>query len=359
MWEQDKVRQGEQPASTQGIIEVRVIVHRLFRPSPPERSCCTRGDEIAAIALDAAGRGMRKIAAAKGAIPDSTRHRRPGESHCRSVRLIDKANPRGMRPRDASRGPLDFIGPGRGMSRSRRTPNNARSQARRVSEALKAAYPQAVCGLVHSDPYQLLVATILSAQCTDSRVNQVTPELFRRYPDSSSLAGADSAELEGLIRSTGFFRAKARNLLAMAKQVVERHGGRIPRDLEALTALNGVGRKTANVVLGTAFGIAEGVVVDTHVKRLVHRSRHELGQDSRADRARSDGGDPSCGLGGSEPPADPARAESLPGAPTPVRDLPFAAICPKVGVSTPAKDPRTRPASRRPGDAKGTGSQSA
>ncbi len=157
------------------------------------------------------------------------------------------------------------------MSGSRRAAASPKSQARRVLDALKSAYPEAVCALVHTDPYQLLVATILSAQCTDVRVNQVTPALFRRYPDSCRLAKAEPSELESLIRSTGFFRAKARNLLAMAKQVVERHGGQVPVDLESLTALSGVGRKTANVVLGTAFGVAEGIVVDTHVKRLAHR----------------------------------------------------------------------------------------
>ena len=136
---------------------------------------------------------------------------------------------------------------------------------------LKRAYPEAVCALTHANPYQLLVATILSAQCTDARVNMVTPELFRRFPDPASLARPEPGDLEALIRSTGFFRAKARNLLAMAKQVVERHDGEIPRDFDALTALAGVGRKTANVVLGTAFGIAKGIVVDTHVKRLAKR----------------------------------------------------------------------------------------
>jgi endonuclease-3 len=143
--------------------------------------------------------------------------------------------------------------------------------ARRVCDALKRAYPEAMCALNHSDPYQLLVATILSAQCTDARVNLVTPELFRRFPDCSSLAKAEPSELEELIRSTGFYRAKARNLLAMAHQVVERHGGEVPVELAALTALSGVGRKTANVVLGTAFGVADGIVVDTHVKRLAQR----------------------------------------------------------------------------------------
>jgi endonuclease III len=157
------------------------------------------------------------------------------------------------------------------MAKSRGTDSDRTTHVSRVVDALKREYPETSCALVHADPYQLLVATILSAQCTDARVNLVTPELFRRYPDASRLASAVPSELESLIRSTGFFRAKARNLLAMAKQVAERHAGRIPDDLPALTALSGVGRKTANVVLGTAFGIAEGVVVDTHVKRLARR----------------------------------------------------------------------------------------
>ncbi len=152
-----------------------------------------------------------------------------------------------------------------------RKAHRGKAHVLRVVETLRTEYPEPSCALVHANPYQLLVATILSAQCTDARVNLVTPGLFRKYPDASRLATADPAELEGLIRPTGFFRAKARNLLAMATQVVERHGGEIPGDLAALTALGGVGRKTANVVLGTAFGIAEGIVVDTHVKRLARR----------------------------------------------------------------------------------------
>lgn len=144
-------------------------------------------------------------------------------------------------------------------------------QARQVVAALARVYPDATCALIHHNPYELLVATILSAQCTDARVNLVTPALFRRYPDALALAEAEPAELEELIRSTGFFRAKARNLLGMAQRVAESHGGEVPADLDALTALPGVGRKTANVVLGTAFGIASGVVVDTHVKRLSYR----------------------------------------------------------------------------------------
>jgi endonuclease-3 len=157
------------------------------------------------------------------------------------------------------------------MPRAKPPVGDLKSQSRRVCAGLKRAYPEATCALTHADPYQLLVATILSAQCTDVRVNMVTPELFRRFPDPPHLAKAEPAEVEDLIRSTGFFRAKTRSLLAMAKQVVERHDGKIPRDLEALTALSGVGRKTANVVLGTAFGIASGIVVDTHVKRLARR----------------------------------------------------------------------------------------
>jgi endonuclease-3 len=159
--------------------------------------------------------------------------------------------------------------------------SDPKAQVRQVVRALERLYPEATCALRHRNPYELLVATILSAQCTDARVNQVTPALFARYPDTRALAGADPGALEALIHSTGFFRAKAKNLLAMARQLVERHGGEIPHDLDALTALPGVGRKTANVVLGNAFAIASGVVVDTHVKRVALR----LGLTKSADPA--------------------------------------------------------------------------
>lgn len=154
------------------------------------------------------------------------------------------------------------------VSRSAGGSSARADHARRVAAALAREYPVADCALKHETPFQLLVATILSAQCTDERVNQVTPELFRRFPDPASLAAARQAEVEDVIRSTGFFRAKATNLRAMARKVVEDHDGHIPTTLDALTHLPGVGRKTANVVLGTAFGIVSGVVVDTHVKRL-------------------------------------------------------------------------------------------
>jgi len=133
---------------------------------------------------------------------------------------------------------------------------------------LKRAYPDAHCALDHRTPFELLVATILSAQCTDARVNMVTPALFARYPTAKALAGARPEDVEALIRSTGFFRNKAKNLIAMATALVERHGGEVPADMEQLRVLPGVGRKTANVVLGNAFGKNEGVTVDTHVTRL-------------------------------------------------------------------------------------------
>jgi endonuclease-3 len=137
--------------------------------------------------------------------------------------------------------------------------------------ALHAAYPGAECALRHRDAYELLVATILSAQCTDARVNMVTPEVFRRWPGPAELAAASQAEVEAVVRSTGFFRNKARSLRGMAAALRDRHGGGVPRTMEDLTALPGVARKTANVVLGTAFGIADGVVVDTHVGRIARR----------------------------------------------------------------------------------------
>jgi len=142
------------------------------------------------------------------------------------------------------------------------------ARAHTILRRLKRAYPGAECALVHGDAYQLLAASILSAQCTDVRVNLVTPALFAKYPTPASLAHASNAEVEKLIQSTGFFRNKAKNLIAMAQAVVAEHGGKIPKTMAELHALPGVGRKTANVVLGNAFGINEGVTVDTHVTRL-------------------------------------------------------------------------------------------
>ncbi|MCB9378466.1 MAG: endonuclease III [Holophagales bacterium] len=146
-----------------------------------------------------------------------------------------------------------------------------RERTAALIERLRGAYPDAHCALEHRSPLELLVATILSAQCTDVRVNQVTPELFARYPDAEAYAQADLEEVERRIQSTGFFRNKAKSLVGLGRALVERHGGRVPRTMAELTALPGVGRKTANVVLGNAFGIDEGIVVDTHVGRLSKR----------------------------------------------------------------------------------------
>jgi endonuclease III len=140
-----------------------------------------------------------------------------------------------------------------------------------VYRILEEEYPDAHCALDHRNPFELTVATILSAQCTDERVNMVTPELFRRFPAPEDLAGARQDEVEEIVHSTGFFRNKARNLIGMAEAVVERHEGHVPRTLKDLVKLPGIGRKTANVVLGNAFDIDEGVVVDTHVKRISKR----------------------------------------------------------------------------------------
>jgi endonuclease III len=141
----------------------------------------------------------------------------------------------------------------------------------RIFDILKHTYPDAHCALHFSTPLELLIATILSAQCTDERVNQVTPALFARCPNAATLASISQAELEKMIHSTGFYRAKARSLRSCAASLVADHQGEVPRTMEALHRLAGVGRKTANVVLGNAFQLAEGIVVDTHVGRLSRR----------------------------------------------------------------------------------------
>ena len=143
-----------------------------------------------------------------------------------------------------------------------------KARAAEVFDLLSAEYPEAHCELDFENPLQLGVSTILSAQTTDLRVNAVTPALFDRYPDAGALAGARQEDVEEIIRSTGFFRNKAANIIGFARALMADHDGEVPRSMEELHALPGVGRKTANVVLGNAFGIDEGVVVDTHVKRL-------------------------------------------------------------------------------------------
>jgi endonuclease-3 len=148
--------------------------------------------------------------------------------------------------------------------------SDIREKSLKVLDILSATHSDATIALEFSNPLELLVATILSAQCTDVRVNQVTRDLFQKYPDARAYAEADLPALENDIRSTGFFRNKARNIIACAKTIVENHAGEVPRSMEELTALPGVGRKTANVVRGNAFGLP-GMVVDTHVKRVAFR----------------------------------------------------------------------------------------
>ena len=155
----------------------------------------------------------------------------------------------------------------------RETRDVLRRRAARILGLLKREYPDAHCELDYQTPYQLLVATILSAQCTDARVNLVTPAFFARYPTPAALAEADRSDVEDSIRSTGFFRNKAKSLIGMAQALVADHSGLVPRDMEQLRALPGVGRKTANVILGNAYGLNEGVTVDTHVTRLSGRLR--------------------------------------------------------------------------------------
>ena len=152
--------------------------------------------------------------------------------------------------------------------RKKKRGSELKAHAEEIYSRLEHEYPEAHCELDFESPLQLLIATILSAQCTDKRVNMVTPELFSIFPDAGALASADPAQLEEIIRSTGFFRNKTKSLLGMSAAVVERHGGKVPSTMEELVNLPGVGRKTANVVLGNAFAINEGVVVDTHVGRL-------------------------------------------------------------------------------------------
>ena len=168
------------------------------------------------------------------------------------------------------------------LPRRRARPRGAalKAHARTILDRLLEAYPDAHCALDFSNAFELLGATILSAQCTDKRVNLVTPALFARYPDAAALADADQADVEDLVRTTGFFRNKAKSLIGMAAGLVNHHGGNVPADMQALVRLPGVGRKTANVILGNAFGRNDGIVVDTHVTRVSNRLGLVTGTDA-------------------------------------------------------------------------------
>lgn len=196
--------------------------------------------------------------------------RRPGRPKAKARRKA-AGKRKATRKRSAKKRPRGY--------RPRRYTRADRTRAVRIEQRLRETYPRAECALNHRDAYELLVATILSAQCTDERVNMVTPELFHRWPTPAALARAPQEELEDVIRSTGFFRNKARSLLGMAERVSEDYGGQVPRDMDDLLTLPGVARKTANVVRGVMWGLADGVVVDTHVKRISHL----LGWTNRSD----------------------------------------------------------------------------
>src|SRR6266571_3333029 len=163
--------------------------------------------------------------------------------------------------------------PGKSRARPRPAARDYISPARleKIFAGLDQLFPQAQCALRHENAFQLLVATILSAQCTDERVNKVTPELFGKHPTAEDFAALPQPALEQEIRSTGFFRNKAKNIIGAAKKIVSDFGAQVPRTMEEMLTLPGVARKTANVVLGTAFGISSGIVVDTHVQRLAKR----------------------------------------------------------------------------------------
>lgn len=219
---------------------------------------------------------------------------------------------------------------------SRRESAAARAaRAIAIVEGLAAAYPAADCSLDFASPFQLLIATILSAQCTDNRVNQVTPGLFRRWPTPQALAAADRPELEAAIRSTGFFRSKAKSILGCCQALVARHGGDVPTTLDDLVRLPGVGRKTANVVLGSAFGIPSGVVVDTHVGRISRRLGLTKATDAvRAERDLAKVLPRSEWIGFSHRLIAHGRGPCAARSPR-CDDCPLADLCPRVGVKPP------------------------
>jgi endonuclease-3 len=167
-----------------------------------------------------------------------------------------------------------------GSGQPRETNDEKKVRAGKILAILKKEFPQPKTALLHDNPFQLLIATILSAQCTDERVNMVTRELYKTYRTPKHFASADVSAMEAAIRSTGFFRMKARNVIGCSKALVERHGGKVPSTMDELIQLPGVGRKTANVVLGQAFGLVTGIVVDTHVHRLAQRMAFTAADDA-------------------------------------------------------------------------------
>ncbi len=218
------------------------------------------------------------------------------------------------------------------MRSCRPRPRHARSPAlpkgynpiapARVNEILKRLderYPNVVCALHHNSAWELLVATILSAQCTDVRVNMVTPVLFQKYPTPEHFAALQPEDLEDDIRSTGFFRNKSKSLVGAARKVISDFGGDVPRTMDELLTIPGVARKTANVVLGSWYNIADGVVVDTHVQRISRRLELTKNEDPPEDRAGPDESDPSRALDSLLAPDHPSRARAVYCSPPQVR----------------------------------------
>jgi endonuclease-3 len=244
---------------------------RLAMPRKPSRRKPAKPPRVPGTGRPRATPGRRSRAAAAAKASARTNHgargsRTSAKPTPKRARTRRRPSPRLAAPRPA---PPTRATPRRRARAPRFTPPDPQRVAA-LLDALDRAYPEARCELDFGSPLQLLIATILSAQCTDERVNKVTPALFAKYPDAAAFANAPQAELEEMIRSTGFYRNKAKAIRSCCADLVRLHGGEVPRTLEALTALQGVGRKTANVVLGNAYGIP-GLVVDTHVTRLAHR----------------------------------------------------------------------------------------
>ena len=244
------------------------------RKSPRSRKKIANSTRLPGSGRPRATPGTRTKAARKTAKPARPGHSRTGTARAGAKKKASAAPPSQRAVRPGARPALRAARPGpRGQRVLRLRQGYAPPHPDRVAAILSIlahTYPDATTALDFGTPLQLLIATILSAQCTDVRVNMVTPALFERYPDAAALAAADTPELEAMIRSTGFFRNKARSIRECSADIVAKHGGVVPNTLEELTALRGVGRKTANVVLGNAYGIP-GLVVDTHVTRVSRR----------------------------------------------------------------------------------------
>src|SRR3989441_10400778 len=205
-------------------------------------------------------------------MPGSLRRKTQKQNRKRPLRMAARKEPQTSRPQRKPAKKTARPGPKSPASRASPAPRKTKFlRVARIIERLEAAYPDAKCALDHENPLQLLIATILSAQSTDKMVNIITPALFRKYRTAEAFANADTAELESMIHSSGFFRNKARSIKAASRVIADEHHGKVPDSMEDLIKLSGVARKTANGVLGVAFGQAEGVGVDTHVQRLSRR----------------------------------------------------------------------------------------